>query len=56
MDDLGLRADRKRLAAEREGKKGVFGLRAWYNEWFKPYQGLDYKGLVAEYLASLPKS
>jgi hypothetical protein len=56
MNDLGLRADRKRLAAEREGKKRVFGLRAWYNEWFKPYQGLDYKGLVAEYLASLPKS
>jgi dimethylaniline monooxygenase (N-oxide forming) len=55
MKDLGLRHDRKRLAAERAGKKGVFGVRAWYKEWFKPYQGLDYKGIVAEYLSILPE-
>ena len=56
MEDLGLRPDRKRLAAERDEEKGLLGLRAWYREWFKPYRGLDYKGLVAEYMASLPKT
>lgn len=56
MEDLGLRADRKRLGAEKDGKRGLFGLRAWYNEWFTPYRGLDYKGLVAEYMASLSKA
>ena len=49
MKDLGLRADRKRLAAERTGKRGVFGLRAWGKEWFYPYFGKDYRGLVEEY-------
>jgi dimethylaniline monooxygenase (N-oxide forming) len=49
MKDLGLRADRKRLTAERTGKRGVFGLRAWGKEWFYSYFGKDYRGLVEEY-------
>ena len=51
MTDLGLRADRKRSAAEKDGKWGFFGLRGWAKEWFSPYRGLDYQGFVAEYKA-----
>ena len=51
MKDLGLRADRKRFAAEKDGKWGWFGFRGWFNEWFTPYRGLDYQGFVAEYKA-----
>ena len=47
--DLGLRSDRKRLGAEREGKRGLFGLKAWAREWFYPYFSKDYCGLVEEY-------
>jgi dimethylaniline monooxygenase (N-oxide forming) len=47
--DLGLRSDRKRFVAEREGKRGLFGLSAWTREWFYPYFGKDYRGLVEEY-------
>jgi len=49
MKDLGLRAGRKKWAAERHGKRGVFGLRAWVKEWFSPYRWVDYRGLVEEY-------
>jgi hypothetical protein len=49
MKDLGLRSDRKRFATEREGKKGLFSLKAWAKEWFYPYFGKDYEGLVEEY-------
>jgi dimethylaniline monooxygenase (N-oxide forming) len=47
--DLGLRADRKRFKAEKTGKAGLFGLKAWFKEWFYPYFGKDYSGLVEEY-------
>ena len=49
VKDLGLRADRKRFAAERDRKRGLFGLKAWVSEWFYPYFGKDYNGLVEEY-------
>ncbi|KAG0651626.1 FAD-dependent monooxygenase DEP4 [Hyphodiscus hymeniophilus] len=49
VEDLGLRSDRKRFAAEQKGKKGLFGLRIWFKEWFYPYFGKDYRGLVEEY-------
>lgn len=49
MKDLGLRADRKRLAVEKDGKWGWFGVKGWAKEWFSPYRGLDYQGFVAEY-------
>ena len=49
MKDLGLRLDRKRLEAERKGIWGLFGWGAWVREWFSPYRGSDYRGLVEEY-------
>jgi hypothetical protein len=49
VKDLGLRADRKRFAAERDRKRGLFGLKAWVREWFYPYFGKDYNSLVEEY-------
>lgn len=49
MRDVGLRTDRKRLGAEREGRKGWFGLRALYREWFEAYVAADYRGLIEEY-------
>jgi dimethylaniline monooxygenase (N-oxide forming) len=49
MKDLGLRTDRKRLEAERKGIWGWFGWGAWVREWFSPYRGSDYRGLVEEY-------
>jgi hypothetical protein len=44
-----LRAERKKRAADRDGKRGVFGLRAWVKEWFSPYRGVDYRGFIEEY-------
>ncbi|TAQ85804.1 hypothetical protein B7494_g5871 [Chlorociboria aeruginascens] len=55
MRDLGLRPDRKRLSAEKYGSRGLFGWRGWYREWFEPYRGLDYAGLIAEYLGTWDK-
>jgi dimethylaniline monooxygenase (N-oxide forming) len=49
MKDLGLRLDRKRLEVERKGIWGLFGWGAWAREWFSPYRGSDYRGLVEEY-------
>jgi dimethylaniline monooxygenase (N-oxide forming) len=49
MKDMGLRSDRKKWAAERGGKRGIFGLRTWVKEWFTPYRGMDYRGMVEEY-------
>ncbi|KAE9368355.1 FAD/NAD(P)-binding domain-containing protein [Stipitochalara longipes BDJ] len=47
--DLGLRSDRKVLAGEKEGGRGLFGWRAWWSEWTDAYVGADYRGLVDEY-------
>ena len=52
MADLGLRADRKRMRTP-GGWRGVFGLRAWYREWFEHYLASDYKGIVQEFLADV---
>ena len=49
VKDLGLRSDRKRYVAERDGRRGLFGCRIWMREWFYPYFGKDYRGLVEEY-------
>jgi dimethylaniline monooxygenase (N-oxide forming) len=49
MKDLGLRPDRKRLASERRGWRGLFGFGSWIKEWFSPYQSADYRGVVEEY-------
>ncbi|CEN61015.1 hypothetical protein ASPCAL07684 [Aspergillus calidoustus] len=50
MKDLGLRPDRKRFAAEKDGNTGILGLRGWYKEWFGVYKAQDYQGVVEEYL------
>ncbi len=47
--DLGLSVNRKLLAAEREGWRGLLGWRAWWKEWTEAYVGADYRGLVGEY-------
>ena len=52
MRDLGLRADRKRLGTP-AGWRGLFGLKAWYREWFEPYFASDYKGFIQEFLAGV---
>ena len=49
VEDLGLRSGRKRFAAGKDGNKGLFGVKAWFREWFYPYFAKDYKGLVQEY-------
>jgi hypothetical protein len=51
VEDLGLRSERKIFAVERNGLKNLFGLSGWLKEWFYPYLGRDYKGLVKEYRA-----
>jgi hypothetical protein len=43
--DLGLETRRKK-----KKQRGCFGMKGWWSEWFKPYVGEDYRGLVAEYL------
>ncbi|KAL3488201.1 hypothetical protein BJX62DRAFT_240238 [Aspergillus germanicus] len=53
MNDLGLRPDRKRFAAEKDGNTGILGLRGWYREWFGVYKAQDYHGVVEEYLRTL---
>jgi hypothetical protein len=52
MNDLGLRADRKRLRTP-GGWRGWFGLKAWYREWFEGYFASDYKGIVQEFMAGV---
>lgn len=48
MNDLGLRAERKKKSAAGSWWGGrVVG---WVKEWFAPYRGIDYVGLVDEYL------
>jgi dimethylaniline monooxygenase (N-oxide forming) len=46
--DLGLKAERKQKRGLE--KWHLFGARAWLREWFAPYRGQDYKGIVDEYL------
>jgi dimethylaniline monooxygenase (N-oxide forming) len=52
MQDLGLRADRKRMRMP-TGWRGWFGLKAWYAEWFGGYYAADYKGIVQEFMATV---
>jgi hypothetical protein len=52
MDDLGLRADRKRMSMP-TGWRGWWGLKAWYREWFEPYLAADYQGIVREFMTGL---
>jgi hypothetical protein len=50
MRDLGLEPERKRKAAEKKWwELRIVGL---VKEWFSPYRGIDYLGLVDEYLES----
>ncbi|KAH8596605.1 hypothetical protein B0O99DRAFT_671186 [Bisporella sp. PMI_857] len=48
VSDLGLEVMRKKRAA-RKGFQ-ILGLRGWVKEWFTPYVGKDYRGLVDEYI------
>jgi len=57
LEDLGIRADRKRWTMENEIQRGVrrswgglWKLKAWWREWFEGYFAEDYKGIVDEFL------
>ncbi|KAL2063638.1 hypothetical protein VTL71DRAFT_5443 [Oculimacula yallundae] len=54
LEDLGLRADRKAMRGER-GWRGVWGWKAWWQEWFGSYLAEDYRGIVGEFLESVEK-
>lgn len=52
LKDLGVRADRQRLAWERSENRGFgwWGWKAWWQEWFVPYEPAIYRGIVEEAL------
>jgi hypothetical protein len=52
LKDLGVRTDRNRLAYERSPDEGWgwFGWKAWWKEWFLPYEPAVYQGIVQEFL------
>lgn len=52
LKELGVRADRQRLAWERSENKGFgwWGWKAWWQEWFIPYEPAIYRGIVEEAL------
>jgi hypothetical protein len=54
MNDLGLRADRKRMRMP-GGLRELFGLRSWIAEWFDDYFTSAYEGVVQELLDSIEK-
>jgi dimethylaniline monooxygenase (N-oxide forming) len=54
MEDLGLRADRKRMRMP-GGLGDLFGLRSWIAEWFHDYFTSAYEGVVQEFLDSIEK-
>jgi hypothetical protein len=54
MDDLGLRADRKRMTMP-GGLRDLFGLRSWIAEWSDDYFTSAYEGVVQEFLDSIEK-
>jgi hypothetical protein len=54
MEDLGLRADRKRMRMP-GGLRDLFGLRSWISEWFDDYFTSVYEGVVQEFLDSIEK-
>jgi dimethylaniline monooxygenase (N-oxide forming) len=54
MNDLGLRADRKRNRMP-GGLRALFGLRSWIAEWFDDNLTSAYEGVVQEFLDSIGK-
>jgi dimethylaniline monooxygenase (N-oxide forming) len=54
MEDLGLRADRKRMRMP-GGLRDLFGLRSWIAEWFDDHFTSAYEGVVQEFLDSIEK-